>query len=90
MTRYLANSVVSCRDEGEDGALLFNPDLDGAALINPTGRLIWDILVLPHTVEEISNLLAEKLNITDASVVENDVDSFLKTLQPDYILVDED
>jgi hypothetical protein len=90
MTRYLANSVVSCRDEGEDGALLFNPDLDGAALINPTGRLIWDILVLPRSVEEITNLLAEKLNITDASVVARDVDAFLKTLQPDYILVDED
>jgi hypothetical protein len=90
MTRYLANSVVSCRDEGEDGALLFNPDLDGAALINPTGQLIWDILILPHTVEEITNLLAEKLNITDASVVARDVEEFLKTLQPDYILVDED
>ncbi|MCK9564615.1 MAG: PqqD family peptide modification chaperone [Methanothrix sp.] len=90
MTRYLANSVVSCRDEGEDGALLFNPDLDGAALINPAGQLIWDLLVLPHTVEEITNFLAEKLNITDASVVARDVDEFLKTLQPDYILVDED
>lgn len=90
MTRYLANSVVSCRDEGEDGALLFNPDLDGAALINPTGRLIWDILVLPHTVEEISLLLAEKLNITDASVVAKDVEAFLMTLLPDYILVDGD
>ncbi|MDD4652332.1 MAG: PqqD family peptide modification chaperone [Methanothrix sp.] len=90
MIRYLANSVVSCRDEGEDGALLFNPDLDGAALINPTGRLIWDILVLPHTVEEISNLLAENLNIPDASVVAKDVEEFLMTLQPDYILVDGD
>jgi hypothetical protein len=89
MTRYLANSVVSCRDEGEDGALLFNPDLDGEVLINPTGQLIWDILILPRTVDEITNLLAEKLNITDASVVAKDVDAFLKTLQPDYIMVDE-
>ncbi len=90
MTRYLANTVVSCRDEGEDGALLFNPDLDGAALINPTGRLIWDILVLPHTVEEISDLLAEKLNMPDASVVAKDVEEFLMTLQPDFILVESD
>ena len=36
MKRYMVNSVVSCRDEGEDGALLFNLDLDAAALINPT------------------------------------------------------
>jgi hypothetical protein len=90
MKRYMVNSVVSCRDEGEDGALLFNPDLDRAALINPTGRLIWDVLALPHTVEEITNLLAEKLNITDASVVAKDVETFLETLQPEYILVDED
>lgn len=65
-------------------------DLDGAALINPTGRLIWEILVLPRTVEEISNLLAETLNIPDASVVAKDVEEFLTTLQPDYILVDGD
>ncbi len=90
MTRYLANSVVSCRDEGEDGALLFNPDLDGAAFINPTGRLIWDILVLPHTVDEITNQLAEKLNMPDASVVAKDVEEFLMTLQPDFILVESD
>jgi hypothetical protein len=90
MTRYLANSVVSCRDEGLDGALLFNPDQDGVVLINPTGQLIWDILILPRTVDEITNLLAEKLNITDASVVAKDVDAFLKALQPDYIMVDED
>jgi hypothetical protein len=86
----MVNSVVSCRDEGEDGALLFNPDLDRAALINPTGRLIWDVLALPHTVDEITNLLAERLNIPDASVVKKDVEEYLVTLQPDYILVDED
>jgi hypothetical protein len=90
MKRYIVNSVVSCRDEGEDGALLFNPDLDRAALINPTGRLIWDVLAQPHTVEEIANLLAESLNIPDASVVKKDVEEYLVALQPDYILVDEE
>jgi hypothetical protein len=86
----MVNSVVSCRDEGEDGALLFNPDRDCAALINPTGRAIWEILSLPHTVEEISGLLAEEMSIPNASVVSKDVEEFLITLQPDYILVDED
>lgn len=90
MKRYMVNSVVSCRDEGEDGALLFNPDLDRAALINPTGRLIWDVLARPHTVEEIADLLAENLNISDTSVVTKDVEEFLISLQPDYILVDGD
>ena len=88
MTRYLANSVVSCRDEGEDGALLYNPDLDGAALINPTGRLIWDILAKPRTLEEISDLLAERLGMPDVSVVAKDVEEFIMTLQPDFILVE--
>lgn len=68
--------------------MLFNPDLDRAALINPIGRLIWDVLAQPHTVEEITNFLAERLNIPDTSVVTKDVEEFLMTLQPDYIQVE--
>jgi hypothetical protein len=88
MIVYRANPVVSCRDEGEDGALLYNPDRDEAALINPTGRIVWDIIALPHAFEEISDQLVRKLNISDRSAVAKDIEEFLQTLQPDFILVE--
>lgn len=82
--RYLINPVVSCRDEGDE-ALLFNPDLDDVALINPTGRMIWDILATPYTVGEIASQLAERTNAS-AETIAPDVEQFLQTLLPDFIL----
>ena len=39
---YRANEVVSCVDEGEDGAMLYNPDKDETVLLNPSGRIRVD------------------------------------------------
>jgi len=39
-TTYRANDVVSCAEENEDGALLYNPDKDESVLLNPSGRSI--------------------------------------------------
>jgi len=44
---YRTNEVVSCADEDEDGALLYNPDKDETVLLNPTGRSIWAMLAAP-------------------------------------------
>jgi len=57
MKRYRANPVVSLREEFE-GALLYNPDTDDVILINKTGRLIWDAVATPQTLEAISAYLA--------------------------------
>ena len=80
--QYLANPDVSCREEGPEGALLFNPDTDGMMVLNPTGLLIWQALDRPRTQEELVACLEEACDDVPAEQVGSDVDEFLKTLLP--------
>jgi hypothetical protein len=81
--RYLANPDVSCREEGPDGALLFNPDTNDLLVVNPTGLVIWQALSQPRTQEEIVVHLREACYDVPADQVAADVDEFLlQTLQP--------
>jgi hypothetical protein len=80
--QYLANPDVSCREEGPEGALLFNPDTDGMMVINPTGLLIWQELSRPRTQDQIVSRLAEACDGVPDAEVEDDVAEFLQTLLP--------
>ena len=80
--RYLANPDVSCREEGPEGALLFNPDTDAMMVVNPTGLLIWQALGQPRGQDELVAHLLEVCEDVPADQVATDVDEFLETLQP--------
>lgn len=83
---YVANPVVSCGDEGDGGAVLFNPDTDDLAVVNFTGKTIWNLLASPRTIDEIVADLEGTFNI--ASSVEKtagEVEEFLKSLAPDFV-----
>jgi sensor domain CHASE-containing protein len=80
--RYLVNPDVSCREEGPDGALLFNPDTDAVLVINPTGLLIWQVLDQPRTRDEIVAHLLEACEDAPTDQVATDVDEFIQSLQP--------
>ena len=56
---FRANDVVSCVDEGEDGAMLYNPDKDDTVLLNPTGRAVWTMLEAPKTLDQLARALVE-------------------------------
>jgi hypothetical protein len=56
--RYVANPVVSCGDE-EDGTVLFNPDTEDTAIVNPSGRAPWAFLETPRTMDEMATYLVE-------------------------------
>ena len=84
-TKYLANPVVSCRDEGEEGALLYNPDIDEAALINRTGRIIWDFISIPRTLDEVVDHISSSPKAPASDQIASDVDMFIKELNPDFI-----
>ena len=77
---YVTNPVVSCREEGPDGALLFNPDTDQVLVINPTGLLIWRALAEPHTQAEVIAVLKEKCHHIPEEMVQQDVSEFTEQL----------
>lgn len=81
-TQYLANPDVSCREEGPDGALLFNPDTDAMLVVNTTGLLIWQALIRPHTHDQIVEHLVEVCEDVPGDRVAADEDEFIQTLQP--------
>lgn len=80
--RYIVNPDVSCREEGPDGALLFNPDTDAILVINPVGLLIWQVLDQPRVRDEIVTHLLENCEGVPLDQVAADVDEFLQQLQP--------
>jgi hypothetical protein len=90
-TRYLANPVVSCREEDADGALLFNPDADDTAIVDATGQVIWELLRTPHTLAQIVAHLTEMFRVPDPAQAASDVERFVQALLPDFIVtVDDD
>jgi hypothetical protein len=87
-TTYRANEVVSCADEDEDGALLYNPDKDDSVLLNPSGRMIWALLSSPRTLDEIAaQLVAAYPDITREQATQ-DADKFIQSLLPDFVLAE--
>jgi hypothetical protein len=85
--RITANTVVSCRIEGDDGALLFNADTDNTLLINPTGIIVWNFINQPRTVEEIVEYITKSYsNSPDQASVRKDIEAFVTDLAPDFIV----
>jgi hypothetical protein len=86
VTRYQASPVVSCRVEGEDGAILFNADTDSTTLINTTGLFCWTCLEHPVTLEElVTQCVKNYAGVPDHAAVRKDIESFICELVPDYI-----
>lgn len=79
-TYYLVNPDVSCREEGPEGALLFNPDTGEVLVVNGTGRLIWDALVEPCTSTQVVAALQQRCDEVPLAEVAGDVDEFLEAL----------
>jgi hypothetical protein len=84
--RYKVNPVVSFRDEGDDGALLYNPDTDDSAIINPTGRSIWNLLATPRTLDEIAAHLTATFRNVSGDQAAKDATQFIEALSPDFVL----
>jgi hypothetical protein len=80
--RYQVNPDVSCREEGPDGALLFNPDNDALLAINPTGLAIWQALAQPRTPDEMVAHLLDVCENAPTDQVAGDVNEFVQSLLP--------
>jgi len=82
---YRANPVVSFGDEGEDGAVLHNPDVDEVIIVNPTGKAIWQLLETPHTPEQIAAYLVETFQGCTLEQAAEDVETFIQDLLPNFL-----
>ena len=84
---FIINPVISCREEGTDGAILYNPDIDDFVIINGTGVLIWKYLTESHTIAEITEFLLEIFgDIPSRDEIIHDISVFMTDLTPDYLL----
>jgi hypothetical protein len=79
-TLYIVNPDVSCREEGPDGALLFNPDTDAVLVINTTGLLIWEALREPRDKAAVVAALVSQCNNVPEDSVAGDVGEFMEQL----------
>ena len=86
MKTYRANEVVSCVDEGEDGAMLYNPDKDDTVVLNPSGRSIWALLSSPRTIDEIAVHLASAYPDVTREQALKDAEQFVQSLVPDFVI----
>lgn len=77
---YVVNPDVSCREEGADGALLFNPDTNDVLVINITGLLIWQALNTPRTEEQVVAELQQRCHDVPEDAVAQDTHEFVEHL----------
>ena len=78
--KYLVNPDVSFRQEGDDGAILFNPDSDSLEVVNPVAAEIWTFLAAPRTRAEVVAHLCAVCAGAAREQVEKDVEEFIGAL----------
>lgn len=83
--KYQANPVVSFKDEGEEGAVLYNPDKDECVIINPVGTTIWRYLEEPRTQDEIIVMLNYSFSEVDSEKAHEDLKQFIENLEEGFI-----
>ena len=87
--KYISNQLVSCGDEGDDGAVLFNPDTNDLIIINQTGQCVWEFLNTPHTLDEVVSFLDTQYQIAAEERTAEDVEAFIEVLMPDFVAEEE-
>ena len=83
--KYRINPVVSFKDEGDEGAVLYNPDIDESIILNPVGSFIWRYLEEPRASDEIISMLTENYSSVNNEQAKVDLEDFIKILEGDFI-----
>ena len=75
--KYQANPVISFKDEGDEGAVLYNPDSDKVVIINAVGVAIWQFIAQPRTADEIVEMLVKSFSAVEADKAHEDLKQFI-------------
>jgi hypothetical protein len=82
---YQSNPVISFKNEGDEGAVLYNPDSDKVVIINAVGTAIWQFIDQPRTADEIVAMLAENFSDVDAVKAHEDLKQFIGGFEEGFI-----
>ena len=85
LKKYKANPIVSFKDEGSEGAVLYNPDLDKCVIVNAVGAAIWLYIEEPKTNEEIISMLKNKFSGVAVEKAREDLIQFFCNLEEVFI-----
>ena len=77
--RPVANPVVVLREELDDWAVLYNPDTNEAAGVNPVGIEVWKRMDGRSSIEDIVSAI--KCSFEDTpDIALNEINAFVNTL----------
>ncbi len=63
-----------------DRAILYHRHAQRAIVLNPTGTLLWELLVSPQTFEELTQQLQLHFPQIEASLLRCDIEKYLNEL----------
>lgn len=78
-TTRVARSDGLVTEQMEGGIVMLDPESDRYLRVNATGRVIWEALAQPATVEELAGVLSERSGIPRERA-EADAASFIERL----------
>lgn len=82
---FKANPAISFKDEGDEGAVLYNPDTDKVVIINAVGATIWRFIEQPRTEDEIVTMLTENFSAVDKVKAHEDLKQFIDGFEEGFI-----
>jgi hypothetical protein len=83
--KYRANPIISFKDEGDEGAVLYNPDTDKCVIVNSIGSSIWLYLEEPRTTAEIVSMITSNYSGVDAAKAQEDLEFFVNNFEEGFI-----
>ena len=84
-TSYKSNPIISFKDEGDEGAVLYNPDTDKVVIINAVGTAIWQFIEQPRTANKIVAMLIENFSEVDEVKAHEDLKQFIGGFEEGFI-----
>ena len=69
-TKLMVNTNLVLREEGDEGALLYDPDTGAVRILNLTAVAIWKLLEAERTVSEVIRTLKEQFDGLDGEAEE--------------------
>jgi hypothetical protein len=69
-TRLMVNPNLVLREEGDEGALLYDPDTGAVRILNLTAVAVWKLLEAERTASEVIRALKEQFEGLDGEAEE--------------------